>query len=182
MMLGFRNAPTTRFFILCLFFGSYAISITNVTQWLRLESFAAQVLFGSQWWRPWTHQLILTSMGQLFMTLLLMYSLMPHMERIMGAAKFRKYLLMVAVLCPLLLCSYALLMSHDIFHSVPGPLAVLMALVSLSLRYIPLSGVDHFSIPLFSLQLAIPLLPDSLIHIGVGIAVSAWVSNYLKLK
>lgn len=181
-MLGFQNAPLTRWMMITLFFGSFGASIGNMARWLRVESFREQVMLGWQWWRPWSHQLLLASSGQLFVSMLLLYSLQPHLERIMGAAKWRRYFFLCAFLCPLALCSYALVVSHDVFRSVPGPISLMTCIVSLSLRYIPMSGIDHFVVPLFSMQLAIPLMPDSLVHIIVGMLVGRLVSNHLNLK
>ena len=101
----------------------------------------------------------------------------------MGTARFRRFVLYTLALAPLILSSIAVTLSIDPFTSVSGPVALVFTVLSLTYRFVPLgTGLDGSLLPLLALQLLIPTLPFSLLHMFVGVAIAKGLLTRIGLE
>jgi membrane associated rhomboid family serine protease len=137
---SFQNALAS-FCLIGLSLASVPLGFADGCSRLCVESFRVQILEQRQWFRLWTHQLVLQSSALLFCCCWL-FSHLRHVERCMGTRRFCMLLVAVFILHPFVLVAIALVLDVDPFAGTSGPLCILFALVFVHISQQQRTGLD----------------------------------------
>jgi hypothetical protein len=172
---GFGGCNVSKVIVACLLC-SLLGDMLDLKRLLCVESVLEQVILGWEFWRLFTHLLVISSSANLFACLVFFFSF-RHLERLMGSRGFLTFILKVVLTSPFLMIAAALVLNINPYTVGSGPLGLIAALVALTIheKLVPEPNL-HFLV--LGLCYMLPLGLQTLVEASIGYGVCLfWLRN-----